>query len=82
MNKRPNIFEYATKELSQDAIVCWLLKCCHSEDEMYKNIGLDFIKFILDDDSINEKDIELEKNSPQAQYYHMDVYANIRVGDI
>ena len=81
VNNRPNIFDYATKELSQDAMVCWLLKCCHSESERYKNIGYDFVRFILGDDYAAETDIELEKNSPYAQYYHMDVYANVRVGD-
>lgn len=78
---RPNIFDYAKKELSQDAVVCWLLNCCHSAERTYKTIGLDFIRFILDDESINENNTELEKNSPHAQYYHMDVYANIRVGN-
>lgn len=81
MSKRPNIFDYAKKELSQDAMVCWFLNCCHSEDKTYKNIGLDFIEFILEDTNIDKNDIELEKNSPHAQYYHMDVYANIRVGN-
>lgn len=81
MKNRPNIFDYATKELSQDAVVCWLLKCCHSDNDIYKNIGYDFVRFILGDECVSEKNIELEKNSPHAQYYHMDVYANIRVGE-
>ena len=25
MNDKPNIFNYATKELSQDAVICWLI---------------------------------------------------------
>lgn len=82
MSDRPNIFNYATKELSQDAMICWLLKCCHSKNNTYKSIGYDFIKFILDDKNIADKDIELEKNSPYAQYYHIDVYANVRVGNM
>ena len=81
LNKRPNIFDYAKKELSQDAVVCWLLKCCHSKCDAYRKTGLDFIRFIIEDESVAENDIELEKDSPHAQYYHMDVYANIRVGD-
>ena len=79
--KKPNLFQYATRELSQDALVCWLLKCCHAEDPRYREIGLRFIKFILQDDSTAPHDIELEEHSPYNQYHHMDVYANIRVKD-
>ena len=25
MSEKPNLFEYATSELSQDAFICWLL---------------------------------------------------------
>ena len=76
--KRPNIFDYAQKELTQDAMVCWLLKCCHSSDCKHKKIGIDFIKFITD---AQTDDIELESNSPYNQYYHMDVYANVRINN-
>ena len=68
------------KELSQDAVICWLLECCHSDDDKYRQIGIDFVRFILDNENIKEKDIELEKDSPRSQYKNMDVYANIRVG--
>lgn len=80
MLTRPNIFNYAKKELSQDAVICWLLECCHSDDDKYRQIGIDFVRFILDNENIKEKDIELEKDSPRSQYKNMDVYANIRVG--
>ena len=80
MLTRPNIFNYAKKELSQDAVICWLLECCHSDDDKYRKIGIDFVRFILDNENIKEKDIELEKDSPRSQYKNMDVYANIRVG--
>ena len=46
----------------------------------YRQIGIDFVRFILDNENIKEKDIELEKDSPRSQYKNMDVYANIRVG--
>lgn len=72
---RPNIFEYANRELSQDAIVCWLLACLHSSDPVCKEIGLNFIRFIFSDDSIEENEIILEPESPHKQYCHMDVYA-------
>ncbi len=81
MNTRPNIFNYAKKELTQDAMICWLLKCCHSTEEKYKKIGIDFIRFIFNDKTLSSKDIELETGSPHNQYYHMDVYANVRIRD-
>ena len=63
MLTRPNIFNYAKKELSQDAVICWLLECCHSDDDKYRQIGIDFVRFILDNENIKEKDIELEKTA-------------------
>lgn len=76
---RPNIFNYATRELSQDAMICWLLACLHSKDETYKKIGVDFIRFVLQDSSLAESEITLEASSPHKQYYKMDVYAVVRV---
>ena len=29
--KKPNLFDYATSELSQDAFICWLLKWSNPE---------------------------------------------------
>ena len=76
---RPNIFDYATRELSQDAMICWLLACLHSKDETYKKIGVDFIRFVLQDGSLTENEIALESSSPHKQYYKMDVYAVVKV---
>ena len=28
---RPNLVDYATKELSQDAVVCWLIAWAHRD---------------------------------------------------
>ena len=74
---RPNVFKYATRELSQDAMVCWLLSCMNSTDPKYRNIGLNFIRLIFNDNTIQDHEIVLESDSPYKQYYHMDVYAII-----
>lgn len=76
---RPNIFRYAKRELSQDAIVCWLLKCLHSEEEKYKKIGLNFIRFIFKDETIADDEVTLDPDSPYNQHHHMDVYAVVCV---
>ena len=77
-NNVPNIFEYATKELSQDAMICWLLSCINCSDKRYKKIGLNFIRFIFDDDKIEEREISLEEG-PLKQLAHMDVYAVVKL---
>lgn len=75
----PNIFNYATKELSQDAMIAWLFACLHSEDENIRNIGANFVRFILKDYSITNADIDIESESPRLQYYRMDVFCVIKV---
>ena len=50
---RPNLFTYATKELSQDALICWLIdwagqnKGESSEDEELRRCGLRFVSALL-----------------------------------
>ena len=42
-----NIFKYATKELSQDAFICWCINWInYPENELY-NLGYDMLNFIL-----------------------------------
>lgn len=42
-----NIFKYATKELSQDAFICWCINWInYPENELY-NLGNDMLNFIL-----------------------------------
>ncbi len=83
--ERPNIFDYATKELSQDAMVCWLFACLKSDDENYKKIGKNFVKFILKEEikgeDIDNIKIEIEDKSPVKQRYSADVFALVRVED-
>ena len=45
----PNIFEYATSELSQDAMIAWLMACAHpkEEDAALREVGRSFIRFLL-----------------------------------
>ena len=54
MKSRPNIFEYATKELSQDAVICWLLAwadtkaASHPADEQLHQLGRRFLEALFD----------------------------------
>ena len=44
INNRPNIFEFATKELSQDAVFCYILDCLN--DLSKKRIATEFLNLI------------------------------------
>jgi hypothetical protein len=62
---RPNIFNYATSEFSQDAFFCWLLEWSKEEyvGEKLNTISLDFINYILENtnkdkiDAVNKIEI-------------------------
>lgn len=75
---RPNIFNYAKKELSMDAMVCWLLQCVKC-DEPYKSIGEDFIKSFIFNNEAEAKDIRLLMLEKQC--HRIDVFAVIRIGN-
>ena len=44
----PNIFKYATKELSQDALICWLVACAKESEGELRECGLAFVKALFD----------------------------------
>lgn len=73
----PNIFTWATKELSQDAFLCWLAECAKTETKTYNEslhsaainfIGHCFKLHGLSLESNQFFDIEVRK-----QYYNIDV---------
>lgn len=69
MNDYPNIFDYATKEFTQDAMICWLLNC--------KETCLPFLNtFIFKNSEEIKGEIEFEYG-PSKQISRIDVYANI-----
>lgn len=43
----PNIFQYATKELSQDAFICWLVACARRADGELRKCGLAFVEALM-----------------------------------
>jgi hypothetical protein len=85
--KKPSLFDYATSELSQDAMLCWLLEWArHDEDgyAKYQELATELIKYLYrlanPDKSVdNVKLINPEVDSPtkqyiKKQYLHIDVY--------
>jgi len=84
---RPNIFRYATKELSQDAMICWLIdwagqsKGGEQEDEELRRCGLRFVSALLNHKSDDTGSIELEDEVEAEilrQDRRIDVLARIK----
>ena len=78
---KPNIFDYATKELSHDAMICWLLKwsAAPADDDSEKalrQLGRDFIDAMLAKHGAalagNVENVELFQ-----QDKHIDVLARV-----
>ena len=64
MNNKPNIFDYATSELSQDAFLCWLMQWANKSnkkiDAPLNNCAVQFVKKLLNED-IEIEEVEIEK---------------------
>ena len=43
----PNLFSYATKELSQDAVICWLVSCANQATGRLRECGLEFVRALF-----------------------------------
>lgn len=71
----PNIFSYATSELSQDAIIAWLLQWSNpvykNEDTNLHAVAQDFLQMLLGE-TVDVKTIEVGR-----QWQNIDVYAQI-----
>lgn len=78
MQNLPNIFTYATSELSQDAFIAWLIKWAHtaykSENTQLHQLGLDFLGSLLAKQEIKLGEItDLEV---KTQFYKIDVFVS------
>ena len=93
VEQHPNIFEYATKELSQDAVICWLLawaqpsmKCL---DEGMHEAGQIFLRSLLklfekdEDEEEKEKEEVKEKDIPTlASLESIDIKTQDKRADV
>lgn len=75
-NLSPNLFDYATSELSQDAMFAYLLKWA---DPIFKNtdfasyqLGLQFVRILTD-----FKDLEVDSIKIFKQWEHIDILVEI-----
>lgn len=86
----PNIFRYATKELSQDAVICWLVACAKEATGELRDCGMSFVRFLLrsgesrvinarsrECETLSDGDVtEIEDISPQ--YSNIDVFFQVK----
>lgn len=74
---RPNLFDYATHELSQDAVLIWLLRYADSqfaEDLELHNVAQSFVRLFLGDYTSPVKKVEVWK-----QWANIDI--TVKVND-
>lgn len=80
MTTRPNLFDYATKELSQDAMICWLLKWAAKEhqelDRDLSNVGRALVNALLEKHGAGPLR-EINKVEVNKQHKWIDVLATI-----
>jgi|WetSurMetagenome_2_1015567.scaffolds.fasta_scaffold00407_17 hypothetical protein len=80
---RPNLFSWATKELSQDAFICWLAEWANpsnkSIDEYMFKAGTEFIKRLLKTHKICSTGIN--RVEILRQYYNIDAVFKIDTDD-
>lgn len=91
----PNIFNYATKELSQDAVICWLVACANEPPGQLRECGEEFVKDLMrcgDNSIINATNGCSERHAdvyevieilegPTTQYRNIDVYFRAAVDE-
>ena len=46
-HQRPNLFDYATSELSQDAVICWLVACAAESTGDLQECGRAFVRALF-----------------------------------
>jgi len=75
MSNNPNIFNYATKELSQDAFLTWLINWASSayNGNALHDCAVEFINLMLPRD----EEIEVESVKTWQQWKHIDIWASI-----
>jgi len=75
VGERPNLFEYATSELSQDAVLCWLAKwadaACAEHDQALHRAGQAFLKTVFEE--CGKEFPEISSVRVERQYEHIDI---------
>ena len=76
-NMKPNIFNYATGELTNDAMICWMLDWASSNDERYKNLSQDILRLFTDNKYLFVDFINIKK-----QYKNIDILVEVNDSEV
>ena len=83
----PNIFTYATSELSQDAFICWLVACARDDEDSLRKCGTEFIRTLWNQGRGTTSDSPssiTDVTEPQRQHGNskIDVYFEVKVDGV
>ncbi len=74
----PNIFDYATKELSQDAFICWLIQMADCKGHELQTASKEFIALLCqiggEDKQVSASDVGVVKKMSQQVEGKIDVF--------
>lgn len=71
-----NLFDYATKELSQDAFIQWFINNYDDEEYRIKDMSLSFVNFLMDKNNTSPISRNV-KIVTKAQESHMDIVIEV-----
>lgn len=74
---KPNLFDYATGELTNDAIICWMLDWANSENKIYKNLSQDLIRLFTEKEDLVVKSVNIKR-----QYKNIDIIVEVNDSDL
>ncbi len=78
VSKVPNLFNYATSELSQDAVLCWMLDWINYEESDMKSFAFEFVDRILKlYNYINLNARDIRQICVKRQYRNIDILLKI-----
>ena len=77
MKTQPNIFDFATSELSQDAMFAWLMNWADPQyrenNHMLYSAAVEFVRLLLN----KNEDFYIDKIEVGRQWHNIDIWAEI-----
>lgn len=84
MTNQPNIFNFATSELTQDAFITWLLHWANpiykAENELLYNLGTSFLKSLLACQNVVLNG-EISDLKIKQQFHKIDIFVSFKMND-
>ena len=71
---KPNLFKFATSELSNDAILCWMLEWGNYRNSALYQLSNDLVNAFM---GKNRSNINIESIRITRQYKHIDILLEI-----